>query len=171
MNISPDLKILANLTSLNTLMISSSDFFFSFVSLLMCRRQKEKVDNLRSWKCWSVIVGSGKHIFYLNSLNLNSFVTVWVLKEHRESTKSNYPMAAWSAMWKSTAVCIFMLVHYANLFIQEKLKSSNLFARLRKWMQNLSIRVYEGANMISKGYLQEVRENITSLTNYPFYKV
>ena len=38
-------------------------------------------------------------------------------------------------------------------------------------MQNLSIRVYEGANMISKGYLQEVRENITSLTNYPFYKV
>ena len=37
-------------------------------------------------------------------------------------------------------------------------------------MQNLSIRVYEGANMISKGYLQEVRENITSLTNYPFYR-
>ena len=75
-------------------MISSSDFFFSFVSLLMCRRQKEKVDNLKSWKCCSVIAGSGKHIFYLNSLNLNSFVTVWVLKEHRESTKSNYPMAA-----------------------------------------------------------------------------
>ena len=95
-----DWKILANFTLLNTLMICSS--YFSSVLLFMCPHQKRKVGRrqfkfLSHCKLWFVfavrICFLGTFGFLLKNedccnsnqnVNLNSFVTVWALKQQKK---------------------------------------------------------------------------------------